>query len=127
MDINRVQLVGNITRDPEVKRLPSGQEVAKITVATSYSWLDAKSKKRREMSEFHRVVAWGKLSELIKKYLRKGEKILLEGRLVTRTWEVKDVKHYQTEVVASNVVLLSAKKNAEKMEILVEEPDLDDD
>lgn len=126
MDINYVQLVGNATKDPEVKRLPTGQELVKVTIATNYSWIDAKSKERRESSEFHRVVVWGKLCDLFKKYLHKGEKVLVEGRLITRSWEVKGVKHYQTEIIATNVVLLTSKKTNGAMEVLVEEPSIEE-
>lgn len=126
MDINHVQLVGNATRDPEIKSTSSGQELTKVTVATNYSWIDAKSKKKNELSEFHHVVAWGKLGELVGKYLHKGEKVLFEGRLVTKSWDVKGVKHYQTQVVATNFILLSAKKSTDKIEVLVEEPSLEE-
>ncbi len=126
MDINHVQLVGNTTRDPEIKRTSSGQELTKVTVATNYSWIDSKSKKKRESSEFHHVVAWGKIGELVGKYLHKGEKVMFEGRLVTKSWEVKGVKHYQTQIVANNFILLSARKTADKIEVLAEEPSLEE-
>lgn len=126
MNINHVQLLGNATKDPEVKKMPSGQELTRFNVATNYSWIDAKSKEKREATDFHKVVAWGKLADLIKKHLHKGERVLVEGRLATRQWEVKGVKHYQTEIVATNFIMLSTKKNLPTANVLVEEPSLEE-
>jgi single-strand DNA-binding protein len=126
MNINHVQLLGNATKDPETKKMPSGQELTRFTVATNYSWIDAKSKEKRESSDFHKIVAWGKLGDLIKKFVHKGEKVLIEGRLVNRQWEVKGVKHYQTEVVATNFIMLSSKKSVASGTVLVEEPSLEE-
>ena len=99
MYINKVQLYGNLTRDPEQKALPSGQAVANFSVATNRSWKDKETGKQQEQVEYHNVVAFGKTAEVIAQYLKKGRPVLVEGRLQTRTWDKDGVKHYRTEVV----------------------------
>ena len=107
MDLNRVTLIGNLTKDPLKKALPSGQSVSQFSVATNYAWQDAKTKARKENVEFHDIVAWGKLAEIISQYVKKGSKVYVEGRLRNRTWKGKDGKNRrQTEVVADNLIML---------------------
>lgn len=107
--LNRAQIIGNITRDPEVKQTPQGQTVATFGVATNMTWTDASGQKQEKV-EFHNVVVWRKLAEIVKQYCHKGMKIYVEGRLQTRDWEGEDgVKRYRTEIVAENIIMLSAK------------------
>lgn len=109
MSLNKVQLIGNLTRDPEVKQVPGGQTVATLSVATNFSWTD-QSGNRQDKAEYHNVVVWRKLAEICGQYLRKGSKIFVEGRMQTRDWEGEDgVKRYRTEVVADNMIMLDRK------------------
>ncbi len=104
--LNKAQLIGNLTKDPELKTIPSGQAVASFSVATNSSWVD-KAGQKQEKSEFHNVVAWGKLAEICGSYMKKGKKVYVEGRIQTRDWEGEDgVKKYRTEIVADNVIML---------------------
>jgi len=98
MDLNKVSLIGNITKDPISKNLPSGQAVATMTIATNYVWKDAKTKAKQNRAEFHRVVAWGHLAEIITTYLKKGSKVFIEGRLQNRSWEDKNKNKKYTKV-----------------------------
>lgn len=109
MSLNRVQLIGNLTRDPELRQIPGGQTVASFSIATNFTWTD-QSGQRQDKSEFHNIVAWRKLADICGQYLRKGSKIFLEGRLQTREWEGEDgVKRYRTEIVADNMIMLDRK------------------
>jgi single-strand DNA-binding protein len=101
--VNKVILVGNLGRDPEVRYTPSGQAVANFTVATNEAWTD-KSGQKQERTEWHRVVVWGKAAENCGEYLSKGRQVYVEGRLQTREWTNKEgAKQYTTEVVANPV------------------------
>lgn len=109
MSLNRVQLIGNLTREPEIKQIPGGQVVATFGVATNLSWTDQSGQKQNK-AEFHNVVAWRKLAEICGQYLKKGSKVFIEGRLQTRDWEGEDgVKRYRTEIVADNMIMLDSK------------------
>jgi single-strand DNA-binding protein len=101
MYLNKVELYGNLTRDPEVKALPSGQQVANFAIATNRSYKD-KNGARQEQTEFHNVVAFGRTAEVIGQYLKKGRPIYVEGRLQTRTWDKDGQKQYRTEVIVEN-------------------------
>jgi single-strand DNA-binding protein len=90
--MNQATLIGNPVRNPASKRLPSGHTVTTFSVATYYTWKDIKTKEKKESVEFHNVVAWGKLGEIASSYLKKGDKVYLEGRLQTRRWKGKDGK-----------------------------------
>ncbi len=104
--INKVIVVGNLGKDPELRHTPQGQAVANFSVATSESWND-KSGQKQERTEWHRIVVWGKLGELCAKYLSKGRQVYVEGKLQTRSWDDKDgQKRYTTEIVASTVQFL---------------------
>lgn len=106
MNLNRATILGNLTRDPEVRTTPNGKSVATFGVATNESWNDASGQKQ-ERVEFHNVVAWGKLAEICGQYLTKGRKVYVEGRLQTREWEGQDGnKRQRTEIVADNVIML---------------------
>ncbi|MGL5831484.1 MAG: single-stranded DNA-binding protein [Candidatus Altimarinota bacterium] len=109
MSLNRVQLIGNLTRDPELKQVPGGQTVATLSLATNFSWTD-QAGNRQDKAEYHNVVVWRKLAEICGQYLRKGSKVFIEGRMQTRDWEGEDgVKRYKTEVVADNMIMLDRK------------------
>lgn len=104
--LNRATILGNVTRDPEVRQIPSGQTVCTFSVATNRAWTDASGQKQ-EQAEFHNVVAWAKLAEICGQFLAKGRKVYVEGRLQTRDWEGQDgVRRYRTEIVADNLIIL---------------------
>ena len=106
MSLNRAQIIGNLTRDPELRNTTSGQSVCNFSVATSSQWTDQAGVKQ-ERSEFHPIVAWGKLAEICSQYLTKGRKVYVEGRLQTREWETPDgQKRQRTEIVADNMIML---------------------
>lgn len=110
MNLNKVSLIGNLVKDPVVRALPSGASLTSFSVATNYTWRDTKSKERQETTEYHPVIAWGRLGTVVAKYLKKGDRVYLEGRLNTRTWEDdKRAKHYRTEIVASQLIMLGGK------------------
>jgi single-strand DNA-binding protein len=102
--VNKVILVGNLGRDPEIKQLPSGSSIANLSVATSESWRDKASGERKEKTEWHRVVVFSEgLVRIVEQYLKKGSKVYLEGQLETRKWQDKDGNDkYSTEVVLRN-------------------------
>lgn len=106
MNLNRAMIIGNLTRDPETRTTPSGQSVCNFSVATSSQWKDAQGQKQ-ERTEYHPIVAWGKLAEICSQYLGKGRKVYIEGRLQTREWEAQDgTKKQRTEIVAENMIML---------------------
>lgn len=98
--VNKVILIGNVGNDPEVRSMQSGDKVANISLATSESWKDKNSGEKREKTEWHRVVVFGKLADIVEQYVRKGSKLYIEGTLETRSWEAQDgQKRYSTEIV----------------------------
>ena len=106
MNLNKVLLIGNITRDPELRTTPSGQSVVHITVATNRIYFN-KDKERLEEVEFHDVVLWSRLAEIASQYLKKGSKVYIEGRLRTRSWEDQaGIKRYRTEIIAEQMIML---------------------
>lgn len=106
MNLNRAMIIGNLTRDPEVRTTTTGQNVASFGVATNHSWTD-KSGQKQERAEFHNIVVWGKLAEICGQYLSKGRKVYIEGRLQTREWEGQDgAKRSRTEIIAENMIML---------------------
>lgn len=109
MDLNKAMVIGRLTRDPEVKSTPSGQNVASFSIATNFTWTD-QSGQRQEKVEFHNIVAWRKLADICGQYLKKGSKVYIEGRLQTRDWTGQDgVKRYRTEIIADNMIMLDSK------------------
>lgn len=99
-------IIGNLTRDPEIRSTTNGTSVASFAVATNLVWNDANGQ-RQEKVEFHNVVAWRKLADICGQYLKKGSKVYIEGRLQTRDWTGQDgVKRYRTEIVAENMIML---------------------
>lgn len=106
MDLNRAQIIGNVTRDPELRTTATGQNVCTFGIATNMQWNDAQGQKQQR-TEFHNIVAWGKLAEICNQYLAKGRKVYVEGRLQTREWEAQDgAKRNRTEIVAENMIIL---------------------
>ena len=101
MYLNTVQLYGNLTRDPEMRALPSGQQVANFSVATNRTYKD-KDGQKKEQVEYHNVVAFGRTAEVIGQYLKKGRPIYVQGRLQTRSWDKDGAKQYRTEIVLEN-------------------------
>ncbi|MBI2448336.1 single-stranded DNA-binding protein [Candidatus Microgenomates bacterium] len=111
LSLNRAQIIGNLTRDPELRYTANGQAVTSFGVATNRAWNDPSGEKK-EAVEFHDVVTWGKLAEICKQILAKGRKVYIEGRLQTRTWEGQDgVKRQKTEIVAENMLVLDRPKD----------------
>jgi single-strand DNA-binding protein len=108
--VNKVILVGNLGRDPEVRSTPSGQQVASFTLATNRKWKD-KNGQRQEQTEWHQIVCWGRQAEVAGQYLTKGKQIYVEGRLQTRSWDDKQSgeKRYRTEVICDNFQMLGSR------------------
>jgi len=129
MDVNKVILVGNLTKDPASKKFKNGNDVARTGLATNFIWKKAKSQETQTKVEFHNLVFWGKLASIVEKYLHKGDKVYIEGRLQTRNWEDKDKqKHYITEVIVKDLVMLGGKKKTEaEQETAVEEIDIEEE
>ena len=107
MNFNQTIVAGNVTKDPQLRTLPSGQPVSSYTVATHRVWTD-KADEKQEQTEFHHVVSFGKQAEFINQYVKKGSLLLVRGRLQTRTWadaQNPEIKHYRTEIIADTVEL----------------------
>lgn len=105
MNINKVIIMGNLTRDPEMRALPSGMQVANLGVATNRFWTD-KTGQRQKQAEFHNIVLFGRNAEIAKQYLQKGSSVFVEGRIQTRNWQAQDGQtRYKTEVVAERLQL----------------------
>src|SRR3989339_2072331 len=103
MYINKALLYGNLTRDPELKSLPSGSQVCEFSIATNRVWKD-KNGAKQESADYHNIVVFGRQAELIKQYLYKGSGVFLEGRIQTRSWDAQDgTKRYRTEIVADRI------------------------
>lgn len=140
MNLNKAMLIGNLTRDPEVRTTPTGQTVCSFGLATNRRWTD-KSGQRQEQAEFHNIVAWGKLAEICGQYLVKGKQVYIEGRLQTRKWQGADgVDKQRTEIVADTMQMLGrasdspaarsapprAAESAAEMPVSAPEPDLEE-
>ena len=110
--VNKVILIGNLGRDPEIRYTPDGVAIANVTVATTDYWNDRNTGERQERTEWHRVVFFRKLAEIVEQYLKKGSKIYVEGRLQTRSWEQEGVKRYTTEVIANEMTMLDSRGDA---------------
>ena len=106
MTLNKVMVIGNLTRDPETRSTPGGVTVCTFGVATNRVWTDQQGQRQEEV-EFHNIVAFGKLAEICGQYLGKGRKVYVEGRLKTRDWQAQDgAKRTRTEIVAENMIML---------------------
>ncbi len=111
--LNKVTLIGNLTKDPELKYIQQGNAVCTFGLATNRSWLPSEGSERREETEYHRLVAWGKLAELCSQLLSKGRKVYIEGRLQTRSWETPEGQQRNiTEIVVEDMILLDNKRPA---------------
>lgn len=113
MDLNRAQLIGNITQNPELRQTNTGQNVVSFSIATNRTYVNKDSGQKVSEAEFHNLVAWGKLAEIIAQYCTKGQKVFVEGRMQTRSWDDPEgKKHYKTEIVADNLIMLGGKGGA---------------
>ncbi len=113
--LNKAILIGNLGRDPEVRYTPSGLGIANFNIATSESWTNKEGEKETR-TEWHRIVAFGKLGEICGEYLSKGKQVYIEGRIQTRDWEDKDgIKRYTTEIVASQMLMLGSRDAGEPL------------
>ncbi len=110
--LNKVQLIGNLGKDPELKYTSSGIAVATFSIATSESWKDQDGN-AQERTEWHNIVAWRKLAEICGEYLKKGKKVYIEGKLQTRSYEKDGVKKYITEIVADQLIMLDGARGSE--------------
>lgn len=125
MNLNKVFLIGRLTKDPEVKNTPSGQMVCTFGLATNRVW--SKQGAKQEKTEFHNIVLWGRLAEIASQYLKKGGLTLIEGRIQTRSWQdASGIKKYRTEIVADNIQL-GPRTGAVGMKSMPQEPLVDEE
>ena len=111
--VNKVTLVGNLGRDPEVRAMQNGDKIVQLSIATSDRWKDKSSGEQKEKVEWHRVVLFNRLAEIAQEYLKKGSQIYVEGKLQTRSWQDdKGEKKYTTEVVAKELTMLGSKSSS---------------
>jgi single-strand DNA-binding protein len=107
MDLNKVMIIGRLTRDPEMKTIPSGATVTQLGLATNYVYTNQQTGQKVEQVEYHNITLWRKLAEIANQYLKKGQRVYIEGRLQTRSWEGPDgKKNYKTEIIADNMIML---------------------
>ena len=124
--LNLAIIIGNVGQDPETKFLPSGEAVTNFSIATSESWKDKNSGERKDRTEWHKVVAFGRLAEIISEYAKRGSKLYISGSLRTRQWEKDGQKHYTTEIVAKEMQLLDRKEGGAEKPAEVVFSDMDD-
>ena len=109
MDLNKVMIIGRLTRDPELRTTPSGASVCQMGLATNFVYNNQQTGQKVEQVEYHNVVLWRKLGEIAAQYLKKGRRVYIEGRLQTRSWDAKDgQKKSRTEIVADNMIMLDS-------------------
>ena len=114
--INKVIIIGNVTRDPEIKQTASGQPIATFGIATNRDWM-TRNGEHHTSSEFHEVVAWSKLADICSKYIRKGKLIYIEGYLKTRSWDTPEgLKKFKTEIVVNDMIMLDKRAPGEQAE-----------
>jgi single-strand DNA-binding protein len=107
MDLNKVMIIGRLTRDPELRTTPNGASVCQLGLATNFVYTNQATGQKVEQVEYHNVVLWRKLAEIANQYLKKGRRVYIEGRLATRSWDGKDgQKRSRTEIVADNMIML---------------------
>jgi len=111
MDLNKAMIIGRLTNDPQMRSTQTGQNVTSFSLATNRKWNDKNTGQQREDSQFHNIVAWGKLAEICNQYLKKGSQVYIEGRLQTQSWDDQATgqKKYRTEIVAENMIMLGSK------------------
>lgn len=108
--VNKVILIGNLGKDPEVRVLENGTKLARFPIATSENYIDKSTGERRSITDWHNIVVWRGLAEVVEKYLTKGQKVYIEGKLKTRSWQDEaGITKYSTEIVADNMTMLSSK------------------
>lgn len=112
--VNKVILVGSVGQDPETKALPSGGTVVNISIATSEQWKDKTTGQPQEVTEWHKIVFFNRLAEIVAEYVKKGSKLYIEGSLRTRSWEQDGVKRYATEIVAREMQMLDSKGDSQQ-------------
>ena len=111
--INKAILIGNVGKDPEITYTPAGLAVAKFSLATSEQWKDKSSGEKKEKTEWHRIVVFGRLAEICGEYLSKGKQIYIEGRIQTSSWEKDGITRYSTDIIASDMKMLGARGSGE--------------
>lgn len=122
--LNKVMLIGNLTRDPELKYTPSGAGVCTFGIATNRNWTTEAGEKK-DVADFHNIVAWNKLAEICSQLLKKGRKVYVEGRLSTQTWKAPDgTNRYRTEVVISDMLILDKKEGEMGTDVSIPEVDM---
>jgi len=113
--INKVELIGNLGADPEVKAMPSGGNVVNLRLATTRRWKDRNTGDRKEATEWHRVVCFNRTADIAAQYLKKGSQVYIEGRIQTRKWQAQDgTDRYSTEVVANSLSMLGSKSDSDR-------------
>ncbi len=113
MDLNKVMIIGRLTRDPELKTTPGGTSVCQLGLATNYVYTNKQTGQKVEQVEYHNIVLWTKLGEIAAQYLKKGSRVYIEGRLQTRSWDGTDgKKNYKTEIVGDNMIMLDSKQGS---------------
>ena len=121
--VNKVIILGRLGNDPEMRYMPTGEAVANLSIATSETWTDKNTGAKREKTEWHRVVAFRKLAEIIGQYCKKGDQIYIEGKLQTRKWADKNGQdHYTTEIIADQMQMLGGKEDRGQRERQSEKP-----
>lgn len=113
--INKVILIGNVGTDPELRTMPNGNAATNISLATSEQWNDKTSGDKKEKTEWHRVVFFNRLAEVVEQYVQKGSKIYIEGKLQTRSWEQDGIKRYTTEIIAHQMQMLDNRSKDSKV------------
>lgn len=114
MSVNKTILLGRLGKDPELRHLDNGNAVANFSLATSESYKDKSTGEKKETTEWHNIVLWGKTAEIAQKYLHKGDQVYIEGKLRTRKWEKDGITRYITEVVGDSITMLGGKKEGQQ-------------
>ena len=117
MSVNKVILIGNNAKDPEVRFSKDGTAFANLSLATSEKWKDKQTGEQKEKTEWHSLVFWGKTAEILKLYSKKGSRIYVEGKLETRSWESDGIKKYKTEVICSTLKLMDPKPSDDNQDV----------
>jgi len=116
MNLNKVILVGRLTQNPEIRTTPSGQTICNFGLATNRVWIDRETNQKQEKTEFHNIVLWRRLADIASQYLKKGDLVLIEGRIETRSWQdTTGSKKYRTEIIAENIQLGPKNTNSAKL------------
>lgn len=114
--VNKVILVGNVGQDPETRHMPNGNAVTNLSLATSETWKDKTTGQPQEKTQWHRVVFFNKLAEIVSEYVRKGSKLYIEGSLRTRSWEQDGITRYATEIVANEMQMLDSRGGSDQQD-----------